>query len=160
MKKIILILLGTLVVTNSYAGESHYLTATGRGNHDGSSISNAFSPADFNNVNNWDTDDADDNKIGPADTVYISGIDGDITSTSSYRVLEIKGSGSETGGIIKPITITADVENPPTIWGAKPVTGWSEVDFVSTFSTNILNEWTGKSGSVSRFYGLFLISSG
>ncbi|MFC1610068.1 right-handed parallel beta-helix repeat-containing protein [Myxococcota bacterium] len=65
--------------------DTHYVTQSGAGSHDGSSLANAFAVSGFNNSSNWDTDIADNNLIGPGDTVYFFDT---ITST-----VQIQGSG-------------------------------------------------------------------
>ena len=55
------------------AVDTHYVTQAGAGGYTGVDLSNAFRVSDFNNAAKWDTDVADDNLIGPGDTVYFSG---------------------------------------------------------------------------------------
>jgi hypothetical protein len=67
------------------AVDTHYVTQSGAGGQDGTSLANAWAVSDFNTAGNWDVDVADDNKIGPGDTVYFSGT---ITGVTT-----IQGSG-------------------------------------------------------------------
>jgi hypothetical protein len=74
MKKLFIVLL-FLILSWSVVGaavDTHYVTQGGAGGHDGTSLGNAFSVSNFNTSSNWDSDVADDNKIGPGDTVYFS----------------------------------------------------------------------------------------
>ncbi len=72
------------------AVDEHFVTLNGAGSFSGADWANAFSLAGFNNAANWDTDVADDNKIGPGDTVYFDGDVGGVT----YTQLKPAGSGS------------------------------------------------------------------
>ncbi len=128
MKKLLLVLIVLFFSTNIYA-ETFYVTADGTGDPTWPS-SHVFSPSDFDNSSNWDTDVDDDNKIGPGDTVILSGINGPLkdnnTDSSPYSVLHIRGDGwkDESTGTIYPITITADQNNLPVIDGSEPISNW------------------------------------
>jgi hypothetical protein len=82
-----------------------------RANGDGSApetIAGAFDEADFNNVANWDTDEANDGLIGPGDRVVVLDDDGDLSG------LTPQGSGTATA----PITISGEGEADPIVDGA------------------------------------------
>lgn len=82
----------TLSVGAWAAVDTHYVTQAGAGDQNGTSLANAWAVSDFNNAAKWDTDVADDNKIGPGDTVYFSG-----TITTG---LDPQGSGTSGNPII------------------------------------------------------------
>ena len=89
MKKLLLTLILCLTTSIAFgATDTHYVTEAGAIGRTGVDLANAFSAADFNNSAKWDVDVADDNLIGPGDTVYFSG-----TFTS-----EIEPQGSGTAG--------------------------------------------------------------
>jgi hypothetical protein len=67
------------------AAHSYHVTQKGAGQRTGKNIANAWSVSDFNNAENWSTNDHE-NRIDPGDTVYFSG-----TITSA---LNLQGSGS------------------------------------------------------------------
>src|SRR5210317_1248675 len=94
MKKLILIVLFFAWATVAFAAaENHYVTQSGAGSQNGSSLANAFSVSDFNTSGNWDSNvDTDNNVIGPGDTVFFSGtittpvsVQGD--GTSGYQII-------------------------------------------------------------------------
>jgi hypothetical protein len=91
MKKIILIIL-LLPSLALAAVDTHYVTQSGAGSQNGTSLANAWAVSDFNTAGNWDVDVADDNLIGPGDTVYFSG-------TITTEVLP-KGGGTAGNPII------------------------------------------------------------
>jgi hypothetical protein len=80
------------------ATETFYLTATGAGTKSGTSLANAMSPTEFNNGANWDTDDQDDDKIGPNDDVEVYDDHGVIRAQLTIQKSGLSG---------KPITIKA-----------------------------------------------------
>ena len=90
--KIILLLILLFPAVGMAAVDTHYVTQSGAGSGLGTSLLNAFSVASFNTAGNWDVDVADDDKIGPGDTVYFSG-----TITTP---LYVQGSGNAIGGNI------------------------------------------------------------
>lgn len=84
MKRIIFIFV--LLFAVSLTAETIYVSQSGSGDGSGSSTGNRMSVAGFNTSGNWDTDIANDGKIGPGDTVSLSG-----TLTTA---LVVQGSGS------------------------------------------------------------------
>jgi len=99
-KKIKKLLVETLVflmiITPAIAAiDSHHVTQGGAGAYTGVDWSNAFSIAQFNSSGNWDTDIADDNKIGPGDYVYFQG-------TFSTQIKTPQNMGGSSG---YPITL-------------------------------------------------------
>ena len=87
--------------------EAHYATYHGAGNRDGSTPENAFSLYDLNSGENWSEHSLNDNRIGPGDTVYLSG--------TFYGSIEVQGSGEEK----YPITFDAITTNYPDVWFVK-----------------------------------------
>jgi len=86
-KFIFLLFLSLMFVSSAGASvDTHWVTQTGDGGSDGTSLLDAFSVAQFNNSANWDTDVDDDDKIGPGDTVYFSG-----TFTTKVKIPENYG---------------------------------------------------------------------
>lgn len=56
------------------AAEDHYVTQSGAGNEDGTTIGDAWAVAAFNDSGNWDLNaNTANDVIGPGDTVYFSG---------------------------------------------------------------------------------------
>jgi len=60
-----------LFAANAFATD-YYVTQSGAGDTDGTSLDNAWSVANFNSTGNWDSSENAD-KIDPGDTVYFSG---------------------------------------------------------------------------------------
>ena len=74
MKKLLIIFTILLLPCLAFgAVDTHYATQSGAGDQNGTSLANAWAVSDFNTIDNWDIDVADDNKIGPGDTVFFSG---------------------------------------------------------------------------------------
>jgi hypothetical protein len=76
------------LLLTAYSAENYFVTQTGAGLHNGTSIENAFSASEFNNNANWGIGTG---KISGGDTVYLNG---SITSS-----LTLQGSGSS-GNVI------------------------------------------------------------
>jgi hypothetical protein len=79
-------LLAFLLSVSLAFGETIYVSQNGSGTGTGADTSNRMSVSGFNASGNWDTDVANDGKIGPGDTVSLSG-----TITNA---LVFQGSGS------------------------------------------------------------------
>jgi hypothetical protein len=75
-----------LLFASSLAAETIYVSQSGSGTGSGADTSNRMSVSGFNTSGNWDTDVANDGKIGPGDTVSLSG-----TMTTA---LVVQGSGT------------------------------------------------------------------
>ena len=101
------------------ATETFYLTATGAGTKSGTSLANAMSPTEFNTAGNWDTDDQDDDLIGPNDDVLVYDDHGTIRAQLTF-----KGSGLPG----KPITLEAPDGESPVISGCDVFSGFSGPD--------------------------------
>jgi hypothetical protein len=82
---------GALLLGLRVSAESIYISQTAQGSDTGADAANAHSLAWANDAGNWDTDVADDGKIGPGDTVVLNG-----TLTAQW---EIKGSGTSGNAI-------------------------------------------------------------
>ena len=94
IKKLFLIVILALPILPEFASagsDVYFITQDGAGMHNGSSTSNAWSVADFNNAANWSSYD-NTTKIDPGDTVYFLG---DITSR-----VKPAGSGNSSSGYI------------------------------------------------------------
>lgn len=63
------------------ARDTIYITQTGAGAMNGHDFANAWPVSYFNNTSYWSTDAADDDKIGPGDTLYFQGT---ITTTLTF----------------------------------------------------------------------------
>jgi hypothetical protein len=86
VEKRVLILILVVFCLGGVLAENHYVTQSGAGAKDGSSVSNAFSVSQFNTASNWDSVvNSDNGKIGPGDSVFFSGV---ITSS-----IKPQGSG-------------------------------------------------------------------
>lgn len=86
MKKLFYIVLFLLFASTGWA-TNYYVTQSGAGSQNGTSLANAWSVSAFNNSSNWSTTE-NASKIDPGDTVYFSG-----TFTD-----EVKPAGSGTSG--------------------------------------------------------------
>lgn len=76
MAKLFLSLVLFLALAVPGLAEVHYVTQSGAGSHNGSSLANAWSVAEFNDTSpsKWSSAaNTEDNLIGPGDTVYFSG---------------------------------------------------------------------------------------
>lgn len=93
------------MATTAWGGEEHFVTLNGAGAKTGADWANAFSLADFNTSTNWDTDDADDNKIGQGDTVYFSGGSSGVVYNDTMTI-------QKSGAIGNPITIKPGAAHP------------------------------------------------
>ena len=113
--------------------ETFYLRANGDGSAP-ETIDGAFDVSDFNTPSNWDTDDSDDGKIGPNDTVIILDDDGVIRpagpGAASKALLTIQGSGLSG----KPITIQGEAVGDPILHGSLSKNDDSDSDNNSDYS--------------------------
>ena len=82
-----------------------YVSQAGNGAHNGTSLANAYSAAEFNTASNWS---GGGNAIDPGDVVYLSG-------TFTTR-LAIQGSGTS-AAIAGRITLTSEPSTPATLVG-------------------------------------------
>ena len=98
--------------------ETFYLRANGNGSAP-ETPAGAFDAADFNTAGNWDTDDADDGKIGPNDRVVVLDDDGVIRSLLTIQQSGLSG---------KPITIQGESGVNPIISAGTDITtaGWAD----------------------------------
>lgn len=96
MTRLITIAITILLSVSSAWGETLYVSQAGNGTADGTSYENRAAATWFNTLASWDTDVADDGKIGPGDTVYVCG--------TITQYLQPRRSGSEGN----PITIRFD----------------------------------------------------
>jgi hypothetical protein len=87
-RKLILVLLALILFPAVSVAENLYVTQAGAGAHDGSSVGNAWSAAEFNTSGNWG---AGAGKISGGDTVYLS--------TTITTGLTMQGSGTS-GNVI------------------------------------------------------------
>jgi len=98
IKTTIRILFSILIFIHVANAEDHFVSPSGGGSYSGADWSNSWSLANLNNAANWHVDaNTDDNKIGPGDTVYLSGS----TEQSVYDGMVIASSGT----VEHPITI-------------------------------------------------------
>lgn len=90
--------------------ETFYLCATGDGSapEDGT-CAHAFDAADFNTAGNWDTDDANDGKLGPNDRLVV------LDDGGVYRSIFTVQQGGLSG---KPIVIQGEANGTATIDGS------------------------------------------
>lgn len=84
----------SLLFAASLGAETIYVSDQGSGTGSGADTSNYMSISGFNTAGNWDTDVANDGKIGPGDTVVFSG------TITNQAVIQGSGSGGN------PITLT------------------------------------------------------
>ena len=92
--------------------ETHYVTQRGSGNRDGTSPRNAFSVEDINNPDNWGIYVAEDNLIGPGDTVYmLGGLVGPIKPAIPVSDIQIEESPWKTVKNIGTLTLIVALVN-------------------------------------------------
>ena len=110
------LLLFSVVSAQAYT-ETFFLRANGNGIAP-QTVDGAFGINDFNNPNNWGTDDKDDGKIGPNDRVIVLDDDGAFRPANAGRrnsnLLTIQGSGLSG----KPITIQGEAGGNPILLGS------------------------------------------
>lgn len=87
MNKVFQILMVMFLPTLPSGAETIYVSQSGSGSGTGADTSNRMSVSGFNAAGNWDTDVSNDGKIGPGDTVSLSG--------TFSTALQIQGSGTE-----------------------------------------------------------------
>ena len=126
--------------------ETFYLRANGNGAAP-KTIEGAFGVNDFNNSNNWGTDDENDGKIGPNDRVIVLDDDGVFRPASAGQaysnLLIIRGSGIAG----KPVTIQGEDGGNPTLLGS--------------LSKNNFTDWTNESGNLWKtINGSFFVDPG
>lgn len=73
MNRVVHILLLMFLHFSVAVAETIYVSQSGSGTGTGSDTSNRMSVSGFNTAGNWDTDVSNDGKIGPGDTVSLSG---------------------------------------------------------------------------------------
>ena len=113
IKKLIIILSILLFSAKSFAyTETFYVRADGTGGSPQTSCATAgsYDRADFINGTNWDTDDANDGKIGPNDVVYLCDDGGNFAG-------DMDPPANKNGLAGKPITIMAYPGESPIISG-------------------------------------------
>jgi hypothetical protein len=97
--------------------ETFYLCATGDGSlPETATCATAWDAADFNTAGNWDTDDANDGKIGPNDRVIV------LDDGGVYRAALVPQQSGLSG---KAITVIAESGTTPVLSGADLVASWS-----------------------------------
>src|SRR4030042_1424273 len=143
MKRILIIILFTFIVSNSWA-TNYYVSQTGAGDKNGTAVEHAWEG--WNNIN-WDTDgEGPDTGVGAGDTLYVIGV-----------IRTASGSGSVLGYGVDPnyLTITgydstagivSAIDKVSTEWSESPdAYGAYSISYTTTLNKAI--EWTS-SGSI------------
>jgi len=121
--------------------ETHYVCRDGHGAglEDGTSEANCWDGFD---AIQWDTDDADDNKVGPNDVLYLC------EDETYYETLTVGSSGTS-GNVI---TITHEVGESPKISMGEEISAWTvhnpgTNNDIYKASTTTMNPWGVACGS-------------
>ena len=145
------LLLFSVVSAQAYT-ETFFLRANGNGIAP-QTVDGAFGINDFNNPNNWGTDDKDDGKIGPNDRVIVLDDDGAFRPVNAGRrnsnLLTIQGSGLSG----KPITIQGEAGGNPILLGSL-----SKCDS-GNWTNEVGNLWKTDNGSFLVDPGFVLVGS-
>ena len=157
MKKWILLLSLLLLLPNLAWGatETFYVCVGGDGSlPETATCATAFDLSDFLNGGNWDTDDSNDGKIGPNDTVRFMDDGGIFYSPSSFL------TPAQSGSVGKPITIEANTGDSVEVRGTTQIASWTDNGgsvantWYATYAGNDPNiMWEGTTALIDRKTG-------